>query len=49
MITGSPTEIQIQTNDRKHAKIRFQSKRPHTITQNITMDSTIAGSKNARS
>ena len=50
LIINSPTAIHIKTdNKNKPAQICFYSKRPHTITKkydNISMDSTIAGSLN---
>jgi hypothetical protein len=34
LIMASPMAMQIYTNDKKPAQIRFYSKRPHTITKN---------------
>ena len=44
-------EIHVKIKDKKPPQIRFHSKRLHVITKkndNINMDSTIAGSMNAR-
>ena len=43
--------IHVKIKDKKPAQIRFHSKRPRVITKkndNINMNSTIAGSMNAR-
>jgi hypothetical protein len=49
----TPSAIHIKTNDEKPAQIRFHAKRPYnTITKmndNINMESTIAGTMDARS
>jgi hypothetical protein len=50
LIVRSPTAIHLKTNDKRTLKIRFPSKRLHTVTKindNININSTIAGSKNA--
>ena len=51
-ISNGNTYIINKLYDNKNTQIHFHSNRPHTITKmnnNINMDSTIAGSMNARS